>query len=63
MKILLVIIFSFFPSIVFGEWVKISGTSSKNTSIYVDFKKIIKKNNFTYFWYLMDFEEKKYPTK
>ena len=60
MKFFLLIIFLIFPSIVFGEWSMVSGNSSHGVHIYVDFKKIIKKNNSTYFWYLMDFKEKKY---
>ena len=60
MKFFSIIIFLIFPSIVFGEWTKVSGNTSQGVYVYVDFQKIIQKNNFTYFWYLMDFKEKKY---
>ena len=60
MKFLSIIIFLLFPSFVFGEWTVVSGNPSKGSYIYVNFQKIIQKNNSTYFWYLMDFEEKQY---
>ena len=42
----------------FGDWVRVTG--SNNNFIYVDFQRIKVKDGSTYFWYLMDFNEKRY---
>ncbi len=49
-----------FSSKSFGEWKLVAGNFNKGIGLYVDFKRINKKNDYTYFWYLMDFREKKY---
>ena len=59
---IILLIFLLYSSKSFSDWIKL--TNSKTGSIYVDFNKIKVKDGLTYFWYLMDFKEKRYlPSK
>ena len=59
-KMTFMILFSllFFNSKSYGKWEWVSGsTSLGGVDIYIDFQRIMKKNGYIYFWYLMNWEK------
>ena len=59
-KIIFIILISFlfFSSKSYCKWEWVSGSSQLGSvDIYVDFERIVKKDDYTYFWYLMNWKE------
>ena len=56
--LIILLIILLYSSKSFGDWIRVTGT--KESTFYVDFNRIKVKDGSTYFWYLMDFKEKRY---
>ena len=52
MRLLLIIFFILFPSVVFGDWTRVADGKYYKTEVYVDFDRI-RKHNGKYFWWTL----------
>ena len=54
MRIISILVFTLFPSVVFGDWTRVGGGKYHNTDVYIDLDRIRKSNGKHFFWVLIN---------